>query len=131
MAQVIQLNSENNGNYNISLNGIPYLLRTYWNKYVNRWVLDIKDIDDSPIAMGLTIVSNINLLQYRRQLAIDIGQLWAFDFLNEDCINRDELGNNTILVFYKPGEFEELFPNQGDIETRPFTYDFDSFFTPV
>ena len=131
MAQLIQLNSENNGNYNIQLNGITYLLRAYWNRYVNRWSLDIKDIDDNPIAMGLTIVSSINLLQYRRQLAIDIGQLWAFDILGEDCINRDELGKNTILVYYAPGEFETTFPTQGDIDTRPFTYDFDPFFTPV
>lgn len=131
MAQIIQLNSENNGNYNVQLNGVTFLLRAYWNRYVNRWSLDLKDIDDNPIAMGLTIVSNINLLQYRRQFAIDIGQLWAFDFLDKDGSIREELGINTILVFYAPGEFETTFPIQGDIDTRPFTYDFDTFFTPA
>ncbi len=131
MASLVSLNSENNGNYSISLNGVTYLWRVYWNDYVNRWNIDIKDIDDNPIAMGLTIVANRNLLQYSPFLTSTIGQLRAFDLLNQDCAIREQLGVNTVLVYYIPGEFEADFPNYGQVDTRPFSYDFDSFFTPV
>ena len=129
MAKLIRLNNENNGNYSISLNGVTYLWRVYWNQYVNRWNIDFKDFDDDPVAMGLAIVANRNLLRYSPALTTQIGQLWAFDFLNQDCSIREQLGENTVLVYFAPGEFETTFPNHGDIDTRPFPYDFDSLFT--
>jgi len=129
MAKLVKLNSENNGNYSISLNGVTYLWRVYWNQYVNRWNIDVKDLDDNPIAMGLAIVANRNLLRYSPTLTAEIGQLWAFDLLEQDCSIREELGKNTVIVFYAPGEFEATFPNHGEVDTRPFPYDFDSLFT--
>lgn len=129
MASLIRLNSENNGNYSISLNGVPYLWRVYWNVYVNRWNIDINDIGDNPVSLGLTIVANRNLLRYSPTLTNQIGQIWAIDLLQLDCSVREELGSNTVLIYYAPGEFETSFPDYGDIDTRPFPYDFDSLFT--
>lgn len=128
MARLIRLNSENNGNYSISLNAAPYLWRVYWNKYVNRWNIDIKDLDNNPVAMGLSVVANRNMLRYSPSLTSQMGQIWAFDFLGQDCQVREELGVNTVLVYYAPGEFETDFPNYGDLDVRPFPYDFDSLF---
>ncbi len=131
MADIIRLNASNTGIYNINLNGTLFLLRTYWNQYANRWFMDFQDVNNNPIAMGLAIVHGVNLFESRPKLSVEIGEIRPIDLSGEDCQDREALGDTTVMVYFLPGEFEALFPNQGSIETRPFNYDFDSFFTPV
>jgi hypothetical protein len=131
MANIIQLNSQSNGHYNVNLNGNTYFIRTYWNAYANRWFLDFLDVNNTPIAMGCAIVNRKNLFNNNKELSLDIGEIWSFDLAGGDCENRAALGTTTILVYFKPGEIESFFPNYNDQIYRPFNYKFDLFFTVV
>jgi hypothetical protein len=131
MAQIIRVSSENNANYNLSLNGANYFVRFYWNSYINSWLVDIKDENENYIAMGIVIVANINLLRYSQQLTNSFGEIRAYDFTGGDCENRDEMGKQIVIIYFFPGEYNALFPSDNKIVQREFGYDFDSFFTVV
>lgn len=131
MANLIQLNSSSNGNYNVNLNGNTYFLRTYWNTYADRWFLDFLDVNNTPIIMGCAIVNRKNLFNNNKELSLDIGEIWSFDLTGGDCETRDGLGTTTVLVYFKPGEIEEFLPNYNDQAYRPFNYKFDLLFTVV
>lgn len=129
MANIIQLNSQSNGHYNVNLNGSTYFLRTYWNAYAKRWFLDFLDVNNTPVAMGCAIVNRKNLFNNNKELSLDVGELWSFDLTGGDCENRDALGTTTIIVYFKPGEIESFLPNYNDQPYRPFNYKFDLLFS--
>lgn len=130
MPQIINLNQQNGGTYNIALNGATYFLRTYWNKYANRWFLDFNDANNEPIASGLAIVSQQNLFSSNTELSLTIGEIWPFDFRGGDCEQRDQLGVSVFLFYFLPGEFQQLFPNYNDQPYRRLNYIFNELFEP-
>jgi len=134
MAEIIRLNPSNTGNYNVTLNGTTFFLRTYFNQYANRWFLDFKDVEDIPIAMGLAIVHGVDLFASRPALGVEIGEIRPFDLSGGDCQDREALGDTVILVYFLPGEFETLFVDIDDVLFRDLGYtqeDFDSVLTVV
>ena len=48
--------------FTISLAGVTYTLRTYWNNQISGWVIDISDVDNNPIACGIPLVTGTDLL---------------------------------------------------------------------
>lgn len=131
MPQIITLDGTNGGNYTVNLNGSTYTLRTYWNQYANRWFMDFNSLNGDPIASGLAIVSQKNLFSSSKQLSLTIGEIWPFDAKGGDCETRDQLGVSVFLIYFTPGEFEELFPNYNDQLYRQVNYVFDELFTVV
>lgn len=131
MPGLITLDASNTGLYNIVLNGATFFIRTYWNQYVNRWCMDFSDIQQTPISMGMTIVSRKNLFDSKPELSLTIGEIWPIDLRGGDCQERDQLGITVQLIYFTPGEFEQLFPNFNEQLFRPLNYIFDDLFTVV
>lgn len=52
--------------FDIALAGVTYHMRLYWNAVLHCWVLDILTEDQTPLVLGIPIVTGIDLLaQYR------------------------------------------------------------------
>lgn len=97
--------------YNVSINGLVYFIRTYWNEYASMWFLDLQDSNSEPIAMGLALVPNINLLRFSETLTNTFGELRVVDLTGEGNALNTSLGQSALLYFFNPGEFEATFPD--------------------
>ena len=132
MPQIIPLTNRNAPTITtITLGDSTYSIRMYWNEYVSRWYLDISTSTREPLALGIPIVANINLLRYSKALTARIGQLRAVDTTGGDCEIQDNIGTRIKLLYFSPGEFEALPRNQIDLPYRPINYPFSDLFRVI
>jgi hypothetical protein len=84
----------------IALEGIGYLLSFTWNNRDNSWVLDIQLPDETPIIMGIKMITNYELLGTYAEQNMPEGSMVLYDTsgAREDC-TRDELGNRWKLYY--------------------------------
>jgi hypothetical protein len=83
----------------VSLGGNQYNLRVLWNAAANCWVLDIYDASNSPVVLGIPIVTGVDLLRQFGYLNFG-GQLIAqTDFDTLAVPTADNLGTNSNLYF--------------------------------
>ncbi len=62
-----------------SLDGREYVLRFIYNEREQRWYLDLFDGDETPLALGLKLVANWNLLRRETDARLPPGELYAID----------------------------------------------------
>jgi len=117
--------------YNVNLNGQVFFFRTYWNEFALMWFLDITDVNDENVAMGLALVPDVNILGYSPQLSQDIGELRISDPGGDGNATETSLGDTATLYYFLPGEFETLFPDFNKEEVRTQQFVFDDLFTVV
>lgn len=129
MSQIVPTFNIGTVNYVVTLNNVSYFLRTYWNEYALMWFMDISDINQNPIAIGLALVPDVNILGFSRFLTTTIGQLRISS--TDGNTNTTSLGVNSILYYFVPGEFETLYPDYLDQSYRDLQFDFDSLFSVV
>ena len=130
MAQIIPTFNTGTVEYNAALNGTTFFFRTYWNEFSSMWFMDIRDINRNPVALGLALVPNINILRYRRELTNTIGQL-RISVTNTGNDIDTSLGDDAKLFYFLPGEFETLFPNYNNPDVRNQQFDFDDIFMAI
>ena len=129
MPQIIPLTNRNAPTITtIVLGDETYSIRMYWNEYVSRWYIDISTLTNEPLALGIPIVSNINLLRYSKSLTDRIGQLRAVDTTGGDCEIQENIGTRIQLIYFSPGEFEALPNSTIDLPYRPINYPFNDLF---
>lgn len=54
----------------VTLNGVRYTLRIYWNDPAQCWNLDLNDVNNNPILQGIPLVTGLNLLSQYAYLQI-------------------------------------------------------------
>lgn len=54
----------------IALAGVTYKLRFVWNATSCCWILDVADADDNPLALGVPLVTGLDLLAQYAYLGI-------------------------------------------------------------
>jgi len=87
-------------NFRAPLDGITYTFRFRWNTRATAWFMDIKDVNDTPLVMGVKIVLNIELLASFKHLAIPQGTMLAVNLENENqAPTRDNFGTEIRLVY--------------------------------
>ncbi len=86
----------------ISLGGLSYILKTYWNTPMECWVLDIYDDVDKPMVRGIPLVTGADLLQQFEYLGFG-GMLliWSTQGPWHTVPSFTSLGNNS-NVYYVP-----------------------------
>lgn len=62
--------SPNAQRFTIDLQQVTYNMMVVWNAAMNCWVLDIADLNNSPLLQGLPIVTGIDLLTQFAHLGI-------------------------------------------------------------
>lgn len=86
----------------ISLGGLFYVLKTYWNVPMECWVLDIYDDVEKPMVRGIPLVTGADLLQQFEYLGFG-GMLliWSTEGPWYAVPSYDSLGRNS-NVYYVP-----------------------------
>lgn len=78
----------------VKLEGRDYLFRFAYNEREERWRLSIFDDEESPLLLGLKLVTNWELLQhYKADTRLPPGELWVMCTSGDDEPPKlDELG---------------------------------------
>lgn len=89
-----------------SLEGRSYTLRFAWNARTGVWSLDLLDGDETPILLGLALVTNTPLLRaYHADARVPVGELLVACFqADKSPPGLDELGLDArcSLVYLSP-----------------------------
>ena len=128
MSQVIPTFNIGTVSYNVNLNGATFFIRTYFNEFAKMWFLDLRDSNNDPVALGLALVPDINILGYSQELTDTIGEL-RISTVSTGNDTTTSLGTDALLYYFTPGEFEKLFPNFNKELFRPQQFNFDELFT--
>ena len=128
MPQVIPTFNTGTVAYNVSLNGTTFFIRTYFNEFASMWFLDLLDSNNDPVALGLALVPDINILRYSPSLTNTIGEL-RISTTETGNDTTTSLGTDALLYYFLPGEFETLFPDFNAEQFRTQQFDFSALFT--
>jgi hypothetical protein len=84
----------------ISLGGLFYILKTYWNTPMGCWILDIYDDVEKPMVRGIPIVTGADLLQQFEYLGFG-GMLlvWSTEGPWHAIPGFDTLGTNSNMYY--------------------------------
>jgi hypothetical protein len=96
-----------------TMDGVDYLLRFQFNQRLGRWFVDVRDVEENPIAMGLPLVVNYEIGRWvvdERWLA---GRLATLD---QEAANDQEardpglidLGARVLLSYLEAAELAEI-----------------------
>lgn len=90
----------------ITLTGTIFLLYFSWNAMNEYWVMNIFDRNDSPILLGVKVVTNFDLTaQFAAITGMPQGNIVCQNILGLwDVIQRFDMGQTTELIYYEPGE---------------------------
>lgn len=86
----------------ISLLNVTYRITLKWNQNCQAWIMDMADINSSPILTGIPLVSGLSLLEQFEYLGIG-GELFAQVDNDINAIPTfDNLGSTGHLYFVVP-----------------------------
>ena len=88
----------------IALDGKLYTLELKWNQWASYWSLGLWDSEDSPIILGIRIVSNWPILRfYRYDTRIPAGEIIAHDLTGDGSppgFDDFGIGKRVELTYY-------------------------------
>lgn len=82
MANIIQLPMATNlpaFSFTSTLSGVAYSFNAYFNTRANRWMLDLLDVTQTPILMGIPLLIDRDLLGQYTTLPVPPGGLFVID----------------------------------------------------
>ena len=101
---MIALPMTTNGNctHIVPLDGVSYNIRYRWDTRISRMYLDILDVNNSPILMGLKILTNVNLNDPYREPNVPKGLLILLkqESASEDYTFETLTQTNDYALFY-------------------------------
>ena len=112
MSQLIPLTSDGARRVSVDLGndrGV-FTFRTYWNYTTNAWNLDITDSAGADVILGLALVVDIDLLAPFPEVSTRIGELQVASINTVFNRGTEELGANSFLLQFEPGELEAAAP---------------------
>lgn len=87
-------------NFQINLEGIIYTLGFRYNSRLERWVMDVKDVDEVALVTGVPLLYGIPLLDRYKNPALPPGTFILIDETNaERNPTRDGLGEDYKLLY--------------------------------
>lgn len=92
MAQIINilpLYADPDYRYTVTLEGIAYMIRLYFNERVQRWAIDLSYADGTPIILGESLVRNYPLF-----LDYHIDGLSGYFYIEEIGKDMNETNNH-------------------------------------
>lgn len=84
----------------VSIDGIYYKFRFQWNSRDTCWLLNISDINDSPLICGIKLVINYELIRQYAALIMPKGYLFLLDLSGTDLpCDFESLGTRCKLYY--------------------------------
>ncbi len=102
MAQFVLPVDSNDTNYtlDVTLSGVSYTLGLYWNTRGGFWSLDFYDAAGDPIATGIKLVADWELISQFADSAMPPGFLYCVDTSGQSLDpGVSDLGSRVILVY--------------------------------
>ena len=129
MPLIIPTTDNGSSAFTVRLLDSTYSFKIYWNNTLSMWYLDLFSNVGTPLAQGAALVPEINILRNFPPLTTAFGQLRVVDLTGEGNATPTSMGNTAQLVYFRPGEFEALYPFYDSVTVKPVNYDFDALFT--
>jgi hypothetical protein len=72
-------------------------------------MMDVYDANDLPLVLGVKIVINVSLLDIYALSSLPAGDIVCQNIVGgSDIIGRFDMSQNFLLVYYEPGEIDQL-----------------------
>lgn len=99
-------------------------IRTYYQPHTPIWRMDLSDVNDNVLVLGVPLVPGINLIRGETETTRRYGEFW---YNPEQGVGNesDALGNTAKLWWFAPGE---LVLPEVDVSLDPLPFDADSMF---
>ena len=88
--------------FRVTLTGVPFGFRFYFNRRADRWFYDIESEDGTLLRAGIKLVADFPTLFGWTQQGRPVGQILAIDPASDTDAGLDELGSR-VLVTYDDG----------------------------
>lgn len=87
-------------NFQITLEGIVFTLHLRYNTRLERWVMDVNDVDDANIVTGIPLLYGLPLLDRYKDERLPLGRFVISDETGEKRNpTRDGLGDDFKLLY--------------------------------
>lgn len=91
---------DKNYEFKCDFDGVIYTLNVRYNSRMDRWILDIKTVDDEYILMGIPLLIGTDFIARFKDSRLPHGQLFIVNIPDQYTdAGEDELGTDA-LVFY-------------------------------
>ena len=89
----------------IELNNETFILSFKWNALNEYWSMNIYDQNESPLVLGIKIVTQFNLTEQLVQSGMPQGDILCENIIGGfEKIKRNDMGLTNELVFFETGE---------------------------
>lgn len=101
-----------NYRFGTDLDGTQYRFAFHWNERAGLWYMDVLEVDDTPIRMGIAVVLGVRLGHRTADSRFPPGELKARDLSGQGReAGLDDFGERVVLDYQTPDEvaaFEAL-----------------------
>lgn len=93
----------------LQLDGVVFYFVFKWNALNEFWVMDIYNVDELPLILGIKIVPLYNLLEQYTVFGKPRGDIICQNIVgSQDTISRFDMSQKFELIYYSIGELKEL-----------------------
>lgn len=86
--------------FQITLEGVVYTMRFYFNTRLDRWIMDVSNVDGELIVAGIPLLVNLPLLDRFRDERLPPGRFILIDETGENRNpSRDSMGDDYKLLY--------------------------------
>ena len=125
---VIPTTTNGANKFSVDLGDAVVNIRTYWNPTANMWFMDLFDVNNSPLSEGMAMVPDVNLVRWSEPLTKTLGEFRVFGINNHQNDSIDSLGENSVLIYFTPGEFDATYPMFDMPDIKPLTLEMSDLF---
>ncbi len=106
---IIPFKEDSNFKEQIQLSNVLFFLEFTWNALNEFWTMDIYDVNESPMILGIKIVPEYPLLAQYTVEGKPLGEIICHNVVNAPSeIERFDMNQKFALVYYEPLELESL-----------------------
>ena len=89
----------------VTLSGVIYLFYFRWNALNQYWVMNIFNVDNQPVLLGVKVVVNFDLTEQFVVVDKPSGEIICQNILDQwNDIGRFDMGETTELIYYEASE---------------------------
>ena len=94
-------------NFRTRLDGVIFRFRFMFNVRLRVWMFDLRQSDDTPLLLGVPVVTGVDLFGAFDDARLPAGQLFASDTLNQGLPpGRNDLRGRTQLIYRPAADVE-------------------------